>query len=61
MAFFSKTNVMIKILHNLALFWIKNANFVAEYFQQKYLKIHNTGPRSGQAPKKECGKNGWEK
>jgi hypothetical protein len=29
---FSKTNVMIKILHNLALFWVKNANFVAEKF-----------------------------
>jgi hypothetical protein len=25
--FFTKTNVMIKILHNLALFWVKNANF----------------------------------
>jgi hypothetical protein len=27
LAFFSKTNVMIKILHNLALFSVKNANF----------------------------------
>jgi hypothetical protein len=32
LAFFSKTNVMIKILHNLALFWVKNANFIAEFF-----------------------------
>jgi hypothetical protein len=32
LAFFSKTNVMIKILHNLALFWDKNANFFAEFF-----------------------------
>jgi hypothetical protein len=32
MAFFSKTNVMIKILHNLALFCVKNANFLAEIF-----------------------------
>jgi hypothetical protein len=32
MAFFSKTNVMIKILHNLALFRVKNANFFAEIF-----------------------------
>jgi hypothetical protein len=29
---FSKTNVMVKILHNLALFWVKNANFFAEFF-----------------------------
>jgi hypothetical protein len=29
MAFFSKTNVMIKIFHNLALFRVKNANFFA--------------------------------
>jgi hypothetical protein len=32
LAFFSKTNVMIKILHNLALFGVKNANFIAEFF-----------------------------
>jgi hypothetical protein len=32
LAFFSKTNVRIKILHNLALFWAKNANFFAEFF-----------------------------
>jgi hypothetical protein len=32
LAFFSKTNVMINILHNLALFWVKNANFFAEFF-----------------------------
>jgi hypothetical protein len=32
LAFFSKTNVMIKIFHNLALFWVKNANFFAEFF-----------------------------
>jgi UDP-glucose 4-epimerase len=30
--FCSKTNVMIKILDNLALFWDKNANFFAEIF-----------------------------
>jgi hypothetical protein len=34
LAFFSKTNVMIKILHNLALFWVKNANFFAEFFDE---------------------------
>jgi hypothetical protein len=32
MAFFSKTNVMIKFLHNLALFWVKKAKFFAEFF-----------------------------
>jgi hypothetical protein len=32
MAFFSKTKLMIKILHILALFWVKNANFFAELF-----------------------------
>jgi hypothetical protein len=32
LAFFSKTNVMIKILHSLALFWVKNVNFFAEFF-----------------------------
>jgi hypothetical protein len=30
LAFFSKTNVTIKIFHNLALFRVKNANFFAE-------------------------------
>jgi hypothetical protein len=44
MAFFSKTNVMIKILHNLALFRVKNANFFAEFFGEKK-KNHNIGPR----------------
>jgi hypothetical protein len=31
MAFFSKTNVVIKILHILALFWVKNANFLLNF------------------------------
>jgi hypothetical protein len=44
LAFFSKTNVMIKILHNLALFWVKNANFFCWNFRRKYLKNHNIGP-----------------
>jgi hypothetical protein len=46
LAFFSKTNVMIKILHILALFWVKNANFFAEFFGENILKNHNIGPRS---------------
>jgi hypothetical protein len=32
LVFFSKNNVMIKILHNLALFGVKKANFFAEFF-----------------------------
>jgi hypothetical protein len=39
MAFFSKTNVMINILHNLALIRVKNANFFAEFFSKNILKI----------------------
>jgi hypothetical protein len=32
LALFSKTNVMIKIFHSLALFRVKNAKFFAEFF-----------------------------
>jgi hypothetical protein len=42
----SKTNVMIKILHDLALFWVKNANFFAIFFGENILKNHNIDPRS---------------
>jgi hypothetical protein len=45
LAFFSKTNVMIQFLHNLALFWAKNAYFFAKFFGKKYFKNHNIGPR----------------
>jgi hypothetical protein len=44
LAFFSKTNDMIKILHNSASFWVKNAYFSAEFFWRKYFKNHNIGP-----------------
>jgi hypothetical protein len=37
LAFFSKTNVMIKFSHNLALFCVKNANFFAEFFAENTL------------------------
>jgi hypothetical protein len=47
LAFFSKTNVMIKILYILALFWVKNAEFFAEFFGENILKNHNIGPWSG--------------
>jgi hypothetical protein len=47
LAFFSKTNVMIKILHDLALFWFKSAKFLPNCFGEKYLKIHKIDPGSG--------------
>jgi hypothetical protein len=40
--FFSKNNVMIKILHNLALFWVKTPIFCS-IFRWKYLKNHAPG------------------
>jgi hypothetical protein len=39
LAFFLKTNVMIKCLHNLALFWVKNANFFAEFFGENITSV----------------------
>jgi hypothetical protein len=45
LAFFSKTNAMIKIFHNLALLWVKNTNLSHWIFQRKYLKNHNLGSR----------------
>jgi hypothetical protein len=36
-AVFTKTNVVIKFLNNLA-------NFFADFFRRKYLKNHNIGP-----------------
>jgi hypothetical protein len=41
---FSKTNVMIKLLHNLALFQVKNANFFAKIFGENILKIITSVP-----------------
>jgi hypothetical protein len=32
LAFFLNTNVMINFFQNLALFWVKNANFFAKFF-----------------------------
>jgi hypothetical protein len=43
-AFFSKTNVMIKFVHNLALFWVKRP-FVRRFFVYiQYFKNHYIGP-----------------
>jgi hypothetical protein len=35
---------MIKILHNLALFWVKNANFFADFFGENIQKIITSVP-----------------
>jgi hypothetical protein len=32
LAFFTNTNVIINFFQNLALFWVKNANFFAKFF-----------------------------
>jgi hypothetical protein len=42
--FFSKTNVMIKILHTLAMFRVKNDNFFAEFFGENIFKIITSVP-----------------
>jgi hypothetical protein len=39
LAFYWKTNAMIKILHNFALFWVEIANFYAEFFGENIFKI----------------------
>jgi hypothetical protein len=44
LAFFSKTNVMIKILHILALFCVKNANIFAKFFGKNIQKITTLVP-----------------
>jgi hypothetical protein len=44
LAFFSKTYVMIKSLHNLALFWAKNDNFFEKIFGENILKIITSVP-----------------
>jgi hypothetical protein len=41
---FSKTNVMIQIWHNLAVFWVKNANFFATFFGENICKILTSVP-----------------
>jgi hypothetical protein len=35
---------MIKSLHNLALFWVENANFFADYFGENILKLITSVP-----------------
>jgi hypothetical protein len=61
LAFFSKTNVMIKTLHNLALFWVEKRQFFCWNFRWKYLKNHNIGPRSTAATQQSLERldRGW--
>jgi hypothetical protein len=44
LAFFSKTNVMVIVLHNLALYLVKDANFFAKFFGENILKIITSVP-----------------
>jgi hypothetical protein len=47
LAFFSETNVLINFfLQNLALFWVKNANFFADFFGENIQKIMTSVPGS---------------
>jgi hypothetical protein len=38
LAFFSKANVMINYFQNLALFWVKNANFLQKFLAKVFKK-----------------------
>jgi hypothetical protein len=44
LAFFSKTNVTIKILHDLALFGVKKTTNFLQFFWRKYFKIITSVP-----------------
>jgi hypothetical protein len=49
LAFFSKTNVVIKFVNNLALFLSQKRQFFRRwFFRRKYSKNHNTGPRESE-------------
>jgi hypothetical protein len=50
LAFFLNTNVMIKFFQHLALFRVKNANFIVKFFGENILKNHNIGPSSSAIP-----------
>jgi hypothetical protein len=39
---------MIKFLHNLALFRVKNANFLQNFSAKIFFKNYNIGPRMGE-------------
>jgi hypothetical protein len=47
LAFFSKTNVIIKILEIVTVVWAKKRQYFRQIFRRKYFKDHNIGPCSG--------------
>jgi hypothetical protein len=46
LAFFLNTNVVINFFQKFAMFWVKNANFLAKFFGENTFKKHNIGPWS---------------
>jgi hypothetical protein len=46
MAFFSKTNVMIKFLQKIAVVWAKNANILAKFLGENIFKILTSVPKA---------------
>jgi hypothetical protein len=55
--FSQKPMLWSHFLHNLALFWIKNANFFAEFFRENILKIITSVPGSGKPGHSTYGPN----
>jgi hypothetical protein len=47
---FLKYQCYDQLLQNLALFWVKNANFFRKNFRRKYFKNNNIGPWSELTP-----------
>jgi hypothetical protein len=52
--FLKKNIYMVKILHNLALFWVKNANFLPIFLAKIFLKSYH---RSLEYLQKKLGRN----
>jgi hypothetical protein len=52
LAFFSKTNVMIKILEIIRVVWAKNANIFAKFFGENIFEFITSVPGSANAPLK---------
>jgi hypothetical protein len=46
LAFFSKTNVMIKFLQKVAAIWAKNANIFAKFYGENIFKITTSVPEA---------------
>jgi hypothetical protein len=56
--FGEKTNVMIQVLHNLAVFRVRNANFFAEILGENILKVITSvpgaNPTTSQLQRRRC-------